>query len=176
MLAFGRRKLAGVRRASLLRGDLRTFVRPRSFDFAYCLGGSIRHLMNDRDVFRHLRAVRRSLRPGGVYVVGFDLCDYRRPEPDEEAWTIRDGRRTLRHVQLCLPADGAFRRETILQFVSAGRAVERFEYALRTYDARQWRDVIRRSGFRVSAVYDLWGRRARLDGRLRAATFVLAPR
>lgn len=169
MIAFGRERLAG----RLLRGDMRTFIRPRSFDLAYCLDGSIRHLMSERDALRHLRAVRRSLRAGGVYIVGLDLCDYRRPEPDEETWTIRDGRRVLRQVQLCLPAERRSRRERVLQFITTGRAIERFEYDLRSYDASQWRGSIGRAGFSLAAVYGPWARPARLDGALRAATFVL---
>ena len=175
MLAYGRLRLRGTPGARLLRGDMRRFRRRGAFDLAYCLDGSFRHLMSDRDALAHLRAVAASLRPGGVYLVGLDLCEYGRSEPDEETWTASDGGVRILHVQMTLPARARARRETVLQFAARGGEVRRFAYELRSYDARQWASLIERSPFRVSAIYDLWRRPRALDGELRSATFVLEP-
>lgn len=168
MLAYARRRGARV-----LRGDLRTFRRPRGFDFAYSLQGTLRHLQSDREALAHLRATAASLRPGGLYAVGLDLTDYRLPEDDEETWEARDGRRVVRQVQLTLPAERKPRRERVLQFVASGPRLLKAHYDLRTYDAAEWRGLIRRSPFRLAAVYDLWGKLSTLDRRTRAATFLL---
>ncbi|MBI4346099.1 MAG: class I SAM-dependent methyltransferase [Elusimicrobia bacterium] len=169
MLAYARRR-AGPR---VERGDLRSFCRPASWDFAYSLEGSFRHLESDRYALAHLRATARSLRPGGLYALGLDLTDYRFPEEDEETWEGEAGGRSVRQVQMALPADRRRRLERILQFVSIGRRLLRERYDLRTYDAAEFRRLVARSPFGLAAVYDLWGRRTRLSSSTRAAIFVL---
>ena len=171
MLAYARR--AGTR---VERGDLRSFRRPGAFDFAFCLQSSFRHLLTERDARSHLRLTAKSLRPGGLYVLGLDLTDYRQPDPDEETWEVRDAGRLIRQVQMSLPPDRRTRRERILQFVSSGPRLLRIEYDLRAYDARQFRSLLAASPFRLAAVYDPWGRPAKLDSHTRAATFVLMSR
>ncbi|MBI5203158.1 MAG: class I SAM-dependent methyltransferase [Elusimicrobia bacterium] len=168
MLAHARRTGARVE-----KGDMRTFLRSKAFDFAYCLQSSFRHLATQRDARAHLSRTARSLRSGGLYVLGLDLADYGAPEPDEETWEAEEGGRVVRQVQMSLPPDRRTRRERILQFVSAGRRFLRAEYDLRAYDAREFRALVAASPFRLAAVYDLWGKPAELDERLRAATFVL---
>ncbi|HXI57335.1 MAG TPA: class I SAM-dependent methyltransferase [Polyangia bacterium] len=58
-------------RALLVRGDLRAFNFRRPFALAVCAFHSIQHLISDDDLTQFLRAVRRSLIPGGWFA--FDL-------------------------------------------------------------------------------------------------------
>lgn len=153
---------------------MRSFRRANAFDLAYCLDGTFRHLMTDADALAHLRAIAASLSPGGIYVLGFDLTDYRETEADEETWTIPEGPRRIHQVQLCLPPNQRDRRERILQFVNEGRTLRRFEYDLRAYDARQWKALLLRSPFRMKAALDPWLRPVTPNALERARYFVLS--
>lgn len=154
VLAFARRRLRPWGAAAgAVRGDMRAFRRPGAFDLAFNTLGSIRHLLTQGDALRHLRAVARSLRPGGLYVVGLDLTDYSSAQDDEETWEAsRDGVR-VRHVMVSL-APRRDRRETILNFVTVtekGRErVLESAYPLRSYDAGEWRALIAASPFRLA--------------------------
>lgn len=172
MVRFARRRLRG-RAARVYAGDMRHFSAPEPCDVAFCLNGTFRHLASDGAALAHLRAVASSLAPGGVYLLGLDLADYRRLEPDEETWEAEGPRGRIRQVQVSLGAEPRRRRERILQFVSYRGRLDRREYDLRTYDARQWRALLARSPFELIATYDPWLARARLDASTRAATFVL---
>jgi SAM-dependent methyltransferase len=116
-------------------GDARTFrlAAPR-FELAWCPVNSVRHLISDDDVVRHLECVRSMLAPGGAYVLELELVDHdgpwtwrpehggdwavpqpdgsvvqarwRRESCDRRRRTCRE-RATFRHV-----AEGAVREET----------------------------------------------------------------
>jgi len=49
-------------------GDMTDFRLPRRVDAALCMQDSQGHLLTNEALIAHLRAVRRNLRPGGVYV------------------------------------------------------------------------------------------------------------
>lgn len=172
MLACARRRLRGSR-ARVAPGELRSFRTSRRYDLAFCLQGSFRHLLSEAAAVAHLRATGSALAGGGIYLLGMDLCDYRRPEPDEETWRVETPRGEVRQVQVSLGADPARRRERILQFVQADGRLLRSEYDLRTYDHAQWRATIARSGLSLRACYDAWGRPAPLGESFRAGVFVL---
>jgi SAM-dependent methyltransferase len=48
--------------------DMARFRLPERFDAAICMQNSQGYLLTNRDIVRHLRAVARALRPGGLYV------------------------------------------------------------------------------------------------------------
>jgi SAM-dependent methyltransferase len=90
------RRLPPSRRARclLVRGDLRALGFRRRFALALCAFHSVQHLIDDADLLRFLRDVRRSLAPGGW--LAFDVL------PPDPGWLARDpGRRwartTFRH-------------------------------------------------------------------------------
>lgn len=168
MVAYARRRLRGTAGRVWL-GDLRSFRPAGRYDLAFCLQGSIRHLPSDAAASSHLRAVASALAPGGIYLVGMDLADYGRPEPDEETWEAG----TVRQAQLSLGPDRRRRCERVLQFISEGERLRSFRYDLRTYDVSQWRAVVERSPFELAATYDPWLKPMALDASTRAATFVL---
>jgi SAM-dependent methyltransferase len=49
-------------------GDMTDFVLPRPVEAAICMQDSQGHLLTNEALVAHLRAVRRNLRPGGVFV------------------------------------------------------------------------------------------------------------
>lgn len=173
-LAFARRRLRGLP-ATVVKASMTSFRAPAgSFDAAYSLIGTFRHLLTERDALAHLRGTARALVPGGVYVVGFDLVDYDDCLPDEEGWeVVRDGRR-LKHLYMTLPPDRKRRRERVINFVTAGGKVLQDEYDLRSYDLAQWRALVAKSPFRLAGVYDADGRRLRPSRATRYALFALS--
>jgi SAM-dependent methyltransferase len=96
MLAAAARRVARLspaRRARglLLRGDLAAFSLRRRFGLAICAFHSIQHLIEDPQLLHFLRAVARSLVPGGWFA--FDVL------PPDPRWLARgDDRRWARTV------------------------------------------------------------------------------
>lgn len=155
--------------------DMTTFLRPRAFDLAFCLLGSFRHLLDEASARRHLELIACSLKPGGVYVLGLDLCDYRFPEPDEELWEARRGALRLSDLVETVAPDRRTRRERVIHFLNAGGRLYKSEYDLRTYDVAQIRRLVASAGLRVEAAYSPWRKRVELGEGTRDVTLVLAP-
>ncbi|MHC4413647.1 MAG: class I SAM-dependent methyltransferase [Planctomycetota bacterium] len=65
---------------------------PGGFDLAWCPVNSLAHLTDEPEIVRHLRCVRRHLRPGGAYVVELALVHHDGPWQDppgtENAWSV----------------------------------------------------------------------------------------
>jgi SAM-dependent methyltransferase len=89
MLRVARRKARGRRNPAFVRGDMRRFDLGRTFDAAICMDGAYTHLLTSRDLLAHLRAVRRHLSPGGVYV--FEFAQALRTETEGQGWIDREG-------------------------------------------------------------------------------------
>jgi SAM-dependent methyltransferase len=175
MLAYARRRLSGS--ADVLRADMASFRRPGRFDLAFCLLSTFRHLLTAEKAAKHLELIAESLKPGGLYILGLDLTDYRDAHDDEEAWTARRGRRSAEHVVLSLAPQAPRRRERIINLLTltCGGKKEFLEsaYDLRSYDARQLRALVRASPLSLEAVYGPDGKPSRLGPETRDAFFVL---
>jgi SAM-dependent methyltransferase len=171
-LAFARRRLRG-KTATVVKASMTDYVRPKSFDAAFSLIGTFRHLLSEKDALRHLKLTARSLRPGGVYVVGLDLVDYADNLPDEEGFEVLQKGRKLQHLYMTLPPDRKKRRERIINFITVDHRVLQDEYDLRSYDAGQWRRLIAASPFRLAGTYTAEGKPVSLDRRTRYALFAL---
>ncbi|TBR22126.1 class I SAM-dependent methyltransferase [bacterium] len=163
------------RRGDAVRGDMTSFLRPKAFDLAFCLLGSFRHLLDERSAKRHLELTARTLKPGGVYVLGLDLCDYRFPEPDEERWSARRGSLRLEDQVETVAPDRRTRRERVIHFLSAGGPLYKSEYDLRSYDVGQLKRLVASAGLRIAAAYSPWRKPVGLDAGTRDVTLVLAP-
>ena len=165
-----------ARRGDAVAGDMKTFLRPRTFDLAFCLLGSFRHLLDESSARRHLELTARSLKPGGVYVLGLDLCDYRFPEPDEELWEARRGALRLSDLVETVAPERRTRRERVIHFLTAGGRLYKSEYDLRSYDVGQVRRLVASAGLRVKAAYSPWRKPVELGEGTRDVTLVLARR
>lgn len=162
------------RRGDAVLGDMTSYCRPGAYDLAFCLLGSFRHLLSEGDARRHLELTRRSLKRGGLYVLGLDLCDYRVPEPDEESWSARRGRLALEDLVETVAPDPGARRERVIHFLNAGGRLYKAEYDLRAYDWPQFRRTFTAAGFRLAAAYDAWRRPIAPDASTRDALFLLS--
>lgn len=175
MVAYARRRLAKWGpRAVVSRGDMTSFMPGGTFDLAFNLLSTFRHLMTDKDALAHLRVTYDALNPGGVFVLGLDLAAYGEDGPDEEVWTARRGGRTVTHVMMTLPPERRRRRERIMNFVTVpGKKVLESSYDLRSYDAQQLAGLILRTKFSLPTCYGYDGKPASLCGTERALWLVL---
>lgn len=141
-VAFAKKRMSKYgTRARVLQGDMREFHEPHAFDAAYCLLGTIRHLMHDKDLLAHLSCVAASLQKGGIYIVGLDLVDYDLAEDDEEVWN--------EHVVVCVAPNKKDRMERVINLVTTDKGLVESAYDLRSYDLAQWRAVIAKSPFKI---------------------------
>lgn len=174
MVAYAKKRLAkwGAR-ASVRRGDMVTFRPKKTYDLAFNLLSTFRHLMTDADAVSHLRLTYDALNPGGLFVLGLDLAVYGEDFPDEETWTARRGGRTIRHVMMTLPPSRRARREKIINFVHDGGKILESAYDLRSYDSAQIASLILRTKFSLPVCYDYGGKPASLCGDAKALWLVL---
>ncbi len=115
-------------------------------DAAYCVVDTFRHLLTEQAARSHLECIARSLRPGGIYVLGLHLLPFGADKEDSDCWTQRrcetkvtvtvrllrtDRRRRIEDVQVCLVARGRS-KELRLQHA----------FQLRTYTPRQFRRLL----------------------------------
>ncbi|MBC8355024.1 MAG: class I SAM-dependent methyltransferase, partial [Planctomycetes bacterium] len=77
MKRLARRKLS----AESFVADMTSFVPRRRVDAAFCTFNTFRHLATEEAARQHLECVANSLRPGGIYILGFHLLP---PDADEE--------------------------------------------------------------------------------------------
>ena len=91
-LDYLRRRLArrGLR-ADVFEADMADFRLSRPVDAAFCTVNTFRHLLSEQSARRHLKCIAQSLRPGGIYILGFHLLPMDASEEDIERWTERQG-------------------------------------------------------------------------------------
>lgn len=177
MVAFAQARLAKRPRVTVARGDMTTYKPKGTFDLAFNLLSTFRHLLDDRAALAHLRATYDALNPGGLYVLGLDLAAYGLDQPDEETWTTTRGGRRYTHVMMTLPPEPKKRRERIMNFVTVpgprGQKVLESFYDLRSYDADELATLLLRTKFALAACYGYDGKPASLCGEERALWVVL---
>ncbi|MEQ8770827.1 MAG: class I SAM-dependent methyltransferase [Phycisphaerales bacterium] len=161
MIAYARErfKRAGLaRRATLRVGSMEDtgLIEPASCAFAFNLINTIRHLMSDRAMLRHLEQVARALRPGGAYAVGIGMSFPDWDEPVEDVWTAARGRTRVTQTVQYLPPAGTSRVERVVSHVQVRVPTRERHidstYDLRTYSLEQWYDLIAASPFRIAGV------------------------
>jgi SAM-dependent methyltransferase len=146
-LSYLRRQLVKYRlHAEPFEAEMSDFRLDRPVDAAYCTLSTFRHLLTEQAARSHLRCIARSLRQGGIYVLGLRLLPLGGNKEDSECWTQRrcgtkvtvtlrllrtDRRRRIEDVQVCLVAR---RRSKELRLQHA--------FQLRTYTPRQFRRLL----------------------------------
>ncbi|WP_235934747.1 class I SAM-dependent methyltransferase [Candidatus Laterigemmans baculatus] len=132
-----RRKLA----AEVVEGDMVDFQPPQPFDAAFCTFNSFRHLTAPGDAERHLESVAASLRPGGLYILGFHIIPLDADEECTERWRAAHGGTSVSVTLKVIEFDRSRRQEQIrvsLLARSGDKTVRcRTEYPQRLYTASQ---------------------------------------
>jgi hypothetical protein len=153
----------------------------QSVDLAHCLINTFRHLLTEEAARRHLECVAKSLRPGGIYLLGFHLLPPDAAEEDCERWTIQHRRTRVTTTIRVLNFSRRKRIETVrfsLKVTTPEKTIRlSTDHPLRIYRADQFRSLLRSvPSLRLIDVfdfcYDLSEPRA-LNNDLGDAVFVL---
>lgn len=168
-------------KARVLTADMTEFVPKRRVDAAFCTFNTFRHLTTEDAARRHLECVAASLRPGGIYILGFHLLP---PDADEECierWSAKHGKTKVTLTLRVLDFDRQTRLETIrfsLRVRNGKRDLKlRSDYQYRIYTAAQFhRLLVSVPRFELCDVYDFWydiDDPLQLSNQLGDAVFVL---
>lgn len=148
-------------RATVFRADMEDFSLPRPVDAAYNTFDSFRHLLTESAARRHLQCVADSLRPGGIYILGFHLLPPDASEECTERWTERRGSTRVTVTLRVVASNRRRRRETIRISLLVRRGATKLrlrdEFPLRLYTAAQVRRLLAQvPALALLDVYDFW--------------------
>ncbi len=161
-LKYLKRRLARRRlHASILQADMADFRLAAPMDAAYCTFDSFRHLLTERAARRHLQCMAKSLRPGGIYILGFHLLPPDTAEECIERWTERHGRTQVTVTLRVLATDRRRRIETLRVSLLVRNGLKelrlRHDFPFRMYTAAQFRRLLAATpSFELCDVYDFW--------------------
>jgi SAM-dependent methyltransferase len=144
MLDYARDRLANQKLDAKLWPDcLEDFKAPvrHKFDLAHCLVSTFKYVLAEAGAGSHLKRVAACLRPGGLYVLGLHLTDYRSRCVEHERWVAeRDGIRVVCNTRTW-PADRRSRLEKVrtrLRISRNGKSwMQETHWQFRTYNAAE---------------------------------------
>jgi SAM-dependent methyltransferase len=184
-LKYLKRRLARRRlRASIRLADMADFRMAAPVDAAYCTFNSFRHLTTEATARRHLDCMAESLRPGGIYILGFHLLPLDADEECIERWTARHGCTQVTVTFRVLATDRRRRIEQLrisLLVRNGSRELRlRDEFPFRMYTAAQFRRLLGAvPSLELCDVYDFWyeiDHPLKFDDELADSVFVLRKR
>lgn len=170
--------------ASVFLGDMIAVQLTRPVDVAFNTLNTFRHLTSEDDARRHLELTANSLRPGGIYVLGFHLLPPDAEETCIERWSARHAA-TRVAVTLRVVEFDRRRRIEVIRFslrIRSGKRDLRIatDYEYRIYQAHQFRRLLEKvPQFELCDVYDFWydiDDPLKLNNELGDAVFVLRRR
>jgi SAM-dependent methyltransferase len=148
MLRYAKKRLRTRKlKADLFQGRLERFSVKDKFDLAHCFVSTFRYILTEKGARSHLRCVRDTLKPGGLYVLGIHLSNYDTDRCSRERW---DRKRKGVHVTCNIhgwPADPKKRveRHRCRMVVSRNGKVHQQEniWDFRAYNAKQLKATLR---------------------------------
>jgi SAM-dependent methyltransferase len=146
-LSYLRRQLARRRlRAETFEAEMSDFRVSRPVDAAYCTISTFRYLLTEQAARGHLRCIAGSLRPGGIYVLGFRLLPLDLDKEGDRRWTDRRGETKVTVTLRVLRIDRASRIENLMVCLLVRRRSKqirlRHEFQVRTYTAKQFKRLL----------------------------------
>ena len=164
LLAAGRRKArAEGLDVDWVQGDMRRLPWRRRFDLALCWWGSFGYF-SDEENRRHVRAVARALKPGGVFALDLHSAETLFPSFARQTWSEREGVAVLsaNHYDT---ETGRVETEWTLHDGAGGRP-RRATSSIRVYTLHELRALFLAEGFSECRAYgDLEGAPFELDAR-----------
>jgi len=157
----GRRLARRKLQANVFVGDMTEVLLTRPVDAAFNTLNTFRHLTCEDDALRHLESIAKSLRPGGIYVLGFHLLPPDAEETCIERWSAQHGATRVGITLRVLDFDRR-RRIEVIRFslrVRSGRRDLRIaaDYEFRIYQAHQFRRLLDKvPQLELCDVYDFW--------------------
>ncbi|MHC4932490.1 MAG: class I SAM-dependent methyltransferase [Planctomycetota bacterium] len=148
------------RTCRVFRGDAARFaVREASFDLAFCLIDSFRHLLTEVAAHNHLRCMAHALEPGAIYVLGFELTGDLPGDVAVDQWSRRRGNLEIEGRFRGLgDEDPVSRLETAHASlaVTRGSRTEQVEdfFPMRLYSRQDFLDLLECEGsFEIAAAF-----------------------
>lgn len=150
MLDFANKRMDSANlRPELWQDRMESFAVPRKqrFDLIHCLVSTFKYLLSERDALSSLNRVADTLKPGGLFVLGIHLTDYRHPKITHERWVVaRDGVEVVCNTRTW-PVDPGSRIEAMrsrLKVTLPGGDIHRQEtlWNVRSYSADQLRRLV----------------------------------
>ena len=141
----------------VFRADAARFgVREGSFDLAFNLIDSFRHLPTEQAAHDHLRCTARALKRGAVYVLGLEINGDLPADTHRDEWAIeRDGHTLKGFVEGLGDASDETRSETMRVHYEFDGVPREFFHTMRTYTRRQIEDLVdAEASFEIAAVFD----------------------
>jgi hypothetical protein len=135
------------------------FCLPHRIDAAFNTINSFRHLLSEQSARSHLECVGRSLRRGGVYVLGLHLTPTEGSPLDEERWSARRGHLAINTHLKTFDLDLRRRTERCRMVMAVYTPTRSFrivdELMFRTYTATQLARLLATvPQFELVATYD----------------------
>jgi SAM-dependent methyltransferase len=161
-LGYLRRRLARRQlRAETFAAELSNFRLSRPVDTAYCIVNTFRHLLTEQAARAHLKSIARSLRPGGIYILGMDLLPAHTGEREVERWTRKRAKTKVTITQRVLRRDLRRRLEdrrvSLVACCGSKKFRLRHEFQLRTYTETQFRRLLATvPALELCDVYNFW--------------------
>jgi SAM-dependent methyltransferase len=177
----GRRLARRDLQADLFVGNMTAVRMTQPVDAAFNTLNTFRHLTSEDDARRHLELIAESLRPGGIYVLGFHLLPPDAEETCIERWSARHGATRVGVTLRVLDFDRR-RRIEVIRFSLRVRSGSRdlriaADYEYRIYQAHQFRQLLGKvPQLELCDVYDFWydiDDPLKLSNELGDAVFVL---
>jgi len=146
-LSYLRRRLARQHlQAEIFEAEMSDFHIGRPVDAAYCTVGAFRYLLTEQAARGHLKCIVDSVRPGGIYILGFHLLPLHGKAMDALQWTQRRGDTKVTVTLRVLSIDRRRRIENLEVCVLAQRRRKKVrlqhEFRIRTYTASQFRKLV----------------------------------
>jgi len=150
MLAFASDRLDQQKISARLWEDrMESFTIPgrKKFDLAHCLVSTFKYLLTEAHALAALERVADALKPGGLFVLGLHLTDYRATRVSHERWVVsREGVEVVCNTRTW-PVDPGTRTEAMrsrLRVTLPDGSVQRQEtrWTVRSYSAAQLRRLL----------------------------------
>ncbi len=145
--------------AELLLEDMIHFQTSSLVDAAFCTFNTFRHLLTEEDAVQHLRSVAGSLRPGGIYILGFHIIPLDAEEECTERWRAKHGKTSVSITLRVTDFNRRKRREQIRISLLARTGEKtircRTDYSMRLYTLAQVESMLAQvPEFQVAGVHD----------------------
>lgn len=152
---------AEKQKANVFVGDMTTFELPQPVDAAFNFCNTFRHLLAAEDATAHLRAVAKSLLPGGIYLLGLHVMPPDADFEDSERWQETAGDTTVTCTFKVISTDWKNRQEVLRTILSArgpeGDFRVRTDYPMRMYTSGELEELVRATEvFEIAGVFDFW--------------------
>ena len=146
-LSYLRRQLTRrALHAETFEAEMSDFRLGQPVDAAYCTVSTFRHLLTENAARSHLECIARTLRRGGIYILGLHLLALGGGKDNSDCWTERRGETKVTITQRMLRIDIRSRIENLRVCLLARRGStelrRRYEFQFRTYTAKQFRRLL----------------------------------